>query len=129
MRLPFSFLLFTFITASVLALQNSVHPSVQKAYQELKNPYSGQDQAARAGRKLFVKKCARCHGRKAEGSASVPALAGNTTRSVPEGTLFAYVTRGDPGNGMPSWASLPEDQRWQIVTYLKSLPNAPTVHR
>jgi glucose/arabinose dehydrogenase len=28
---------------------------------------------------------------------------------------------------MPSWASLPEEQRWQLVTYLQTLVNAPTV--
>jgi mono/diheme cytochrome c family protein len=24
-------------------------------------------------------------------------------------------------NGMPSWSRLPEQQRWQIVSYVKSL--------
>ena len=28
---------------------------------------------------------------------------------------------------MPSWASLPEEQRWQLVTYLKTLVTAPVV--
>jgi mono/diheme cytochrome c family protein len=105
---------------SVLASENS-----GKTKPELKNPYTGQPKAAKAGRKLFVGKCARCHGRNAEGSASVPALAGETTQSVPEGVIFSYITRGDAGNGMPSWARLPESQRWQIVTYLKSL-SSPT---
>jgi glucose/arabinose dehydrogenase len=36
--------------------------------------------------------------------------------------LFWFISRGAPANGMPSWASLPQTQRWQIVTYLKTLP-------
>jgi hypothetical protein len=27
---------------------------------------------------------------------------------------------------MPSWASLPEQQRWQIVSYLQTLRDSPT---
>jgi len=114
---------------SVLASENSGRPDVQKTNQDVRNPYSGQRNAAKAGRKLFVEKCARCHGHKAEGTASVPALAGETTQSVPEGVIFSYITRGDAGNGMPSWASLPESQRWQIVTYLKSLSTPPNANK
>jgi glucose/arabinose dehydrogenase len=41
--------------------------------------------------------------------------------------VFWYVTRGDINNGMPSWAKLSEEQRWQVVAYVKSLgtANAP----
>ena len=35
--------------------------------------------------------------------------------------MFWFITRGDKENGMPAWASLPAKQRWQIVTYLKSM--------
>jgi mono/diheme cytochrome c family protein len=129
--LQFSLRLFvlTALVASVLALDNSTAHDVQKTSQELKNPYSGQPKAIKAGRKLFVEKCARCHGHDAEGSSSVPALVGETTLSVPDNVIFSYITRGDVGNGMPSWASLPERQRWQVVTYLKSLSNSANAHR
>jgi|SRR5580704_16399037 mono/diheme cytochrome c family protein len=129
--LQFSFGLFGLaaFAVSVLASENSGRPDVQKTHQEVRNPYSGQRKAAKAGRKLFVEKCARCHGHKAEGTANVPALAGETTQSVPEAVIFSYITRGDPGNGMPSWVGLPEGQRWQIVTYLKTLSSPPNAHR
>jgi mono/diheme cytochrome c family protein len=123
--LPFWLGLFGLTAVSLLASENPRRPDVLKTNQGLKNPYSAQRQAAKEGRKLFVEKCARCHGHNAEGTASVPALAGETTQSVPEGLIFSYITRGDVGNGMPSWASLPEPQRWQIVTYLKSLSHSP----
>ena len=84
--------------------------------------------AVKAGRKLFLRNCARCHGHDAEGTPSVPALAGDATQSVPANVIFSYITRGDVGNGMPSWARLPQHQRWQIVTYLKSLSSSSKVN-
>jgi glucose/arabinose dehydrogenase len=48
-----------------------------------------------------------------------------TPQTASDGELFWYITRGDVANGMPSWKSLPEEQRWQVVTYIKSLGNAP----
>jgi len=43
---------------------------------------------------------------------------------VPDGEVFWFITTGSVNNGMPSWASLPEQKRWQIITYLKSLKNS-----
>ena len=45
------------------------------------------------------------------------------------GEIFWYITKGDINNGMPSWATLPR-QRWQIVSYVKSLvPQHPKSSR
>ncbi|HXN22460.1 MAG TPA: hypothetical protein VOA41_06930 [Candidatus Dormibacteraeota bacterium] len=49
-------------------------------------------------------------------------------RGLP-GDLFWFLTKGELRAGVPSWSRLPEAQRWQIVSYLKSLrqfPLAPT---
>jgi hypothetical protein len=40
---------------------------------------------------------------------------------APDDALFNFLTNGDLRHGMPSWSRLPEQRRWQIVTYLKSL--------
>ena len=40
---------------------------------------------------------------------------------VAQGEVFWFITKGDKDNGMPSWAFLPEQKRWQIVTYVESL--------
>jgi mono/diheme cytochrome c family protein len=40
------------------------------------------------------------------------------------GTLFWILTNGVVRRGMPVWSKLPEPQRWQIVSYLKSLTPA-----
>ena len=38
-------------------------------------------------------------------------------KGVTAGEVFWFITKGDKDNGMPSWAFLPEEKRWQIVTY------------
>lgn len=93
----------------------------------LDNPYRGQLSAAQAGGELYAAHCAACHGPSAEGTGNIPALAHARVQSVPDGEVFWFITRGSRSGAMPSWAALPEEQRWQLVTYLKTLVNAPTV--
>jgi glucose/arabinose dehydrogenase/mono/diheme cytochrome c family protein len=86
-----------------------------------KNPYSGQEDAAEAGRKLYARNCASCHGKSGNGTGKTPSLVEGRLDSVTPGALFWFITRGDKENGMPAWASLPTKQRWQIVTYIQSM--------
>ncbi|MGO9852585.1 MAG: PQQ-dependent sugar dehydrogenase [Steroidobacteraceae bacterium] len=92
----------------------------------LENPYRGQRSAVQAGGVLYAAHCAACHGRSAEGTGNIPALAHARVQSVPDGEVFWFITRGSRSGAMPSWASLPEEQRWQLVTYLKTLVNVPS---
>jgi mono/diheme cytochrome c family protein len=39
--------------------------------------------------------------------------------------LYYILTNGVVRKGMPVWSKLPEPQRWQLVSYLKSLGAAP----
>ena len=89
----------------------------------LKNPLAGKADAAQAGANLYAKKCALCHGDKGQGVASIPAISKDPTQSASDGAIFWFITKGSPNNGMPAWASLPAEQRWQIVTYIRSLGN------
>jgi glucose/arabinose dehydrogenase len=86
-----------------------------------KNPLAGQHAAVVAGRKLYTANCAACHGATAQGSGNIPGLSEGPTQSAPDGELFWFITTGAVGNGMPAWGSLSEQQRWQIVAYLKSV--------
>ena len=86
-----------------------------------KNPLAGQQAAATAGAKLYAASCSACHGATAQGSGNIPALSQGPTQTAPDGEVFWFITVGSVGNGMPAWGSLSEEQRWQIVTYLKSL--------
>jgi mono/diheme cytochrome c family protein len=91
----------------------------------LRNPYDRSPEAVGAGRKLYGLRCARCHGENREGRARAPALAAAPVRQAPPGEPFWYLTNGRLGKGMPAWSRLPEAQRWQLVTFLRSLPGAP----
>jgi mono/diheme cytochrome c family protein len=85
------------------------------------NPYAGNADAVAAGRKLFRNECAQCHGAEAVGSAKAPSLRSRRVQEAPDDALFKFLTNGKLRHGMPSWSRLPEERRWQIVAYLKSL--------
>ncbi|MGD0790572.1 MAG: c-type cytochrome [Terriglobales bacterium] len=88
---------------------------------ERKNPFEGDTQAVAAGGKLFEQHCADCHGRKAAGAKKGPSLLREEVQQATPGTLFWILTNGVVRRGMPVWSKLPEQQRWQIVTFLQSL--------
>jgi glucose/arabinose dehydrogenase len=101
----------------------TVFDDAPAAVARLQNPYRGVA-AADAGAQLYAGDCAACHGLNAEGAGNVPALAHGPVQSVPEGEVFWFITKGSASGAMPSWASLPEQQRWQLVAYLKTLDTA-----
>ena len=85
------------------------------------NPYDSQANAVAAGAKLFRQNCSSCHGSEATGSDKRPNLHSDRVRTSTPGELEWLLKNGSMRNGMPSWSRLPEQQRWQIVSYLKSL--------
>ena len=50
-----------------------------------------------------------------------PGLGGGRLKPATDGDLEWFLRQGDLMHGMPSWSSLPETQRWQIVAYLRTL--------
>lgn len=87
------------------------------------NPFAGNAAAQAAGAKLFKQNCSSCHGDDANGKDHHPNLHSERVRSATPGELQWLLTNGSMKNGMPSWSRLPEQQRWQIITFLKSLQN------
>lgn len=85
------------------------------------NPYQGNRMAARAGFKLYRRYCAECHGDDARGHHRGPSLLTPEVRDASSGQIFWVLTNGAVRQGMPSWSRLPDAQRWQIITFLKSL--------
>lgn len=85
------------------------------------NPLVGEADAGAAGAKLFAQHCAECHGKDARGEHGRPALVSARVRHATDGELQWLLRNGSLRNGMPSWSSLPEAQRWQIVVYLRDL--------
>lgn len=75
----------------------------------------------RAGGKLFAQHCASCHGVNATGGTRAPSLHTPAVQAMPDAALVQFLTDGNLPKGMPSWSRLPEERRWQLVFYLKSL--------
>jgi mono/diheme cytochrome c family protein len=89
---------------------------------EKTNPYRGQLEAVAAGRRIFVDRCSKCHGDDAQGTKKRPPLKSERVQqTATEGDLHWLLVNGNMRKGMPSWAKLPDQQLWQVITYVKSL--------
>ena len=87
----------------------------------LRNRFAGDEKAAAAGRKLFKQHCAPCHGEDGYGRERAVNLHSPIIQDTPDGSLFWVLRNGRIRRGMPSWSQLPDQQLWQMVTYLKTL--------
>jgi mono/diheme cytochrome c family protein len=85
------------------------------------NPFDSEANAVAAGGKLFRQNCSSCHGNEATGLKNRPNLHSDRIRVATPGELEWLLKNGSMKNGMPSWSRLPEQQRWQIVAFLKTL--------
>lgn len=85
------------------------------------NPLATDPEAPVAGAKLFAQHCAECHGETAEGGKKGPGLRAPDVQQATPGALFWLLTNGVVRKGMPVWSKLPDAQRWQLVSYIKSL--------
>ena len=108
--------------------KDSVYAELEKAPKKAaarRNPLQSDPDAVVAGAKLFARHCAECHGDKAEGGKKAPSLLVPEVQQATPGTLFWLLTNGVVRRGMPVWSKLPEPQRWQLVSLVKSLNAAP----
>ena len=86
------------------------------------NPLAGDSKAIAGGAALYREHCAQCHGDHAEGDGKKkPSLKTERVRTATDGDLEWFLRQGDLQHGMPSWSKLPKEQRWLIVSYLRSL--------
>lgn len=88
-----------------------------RANPELDNPKS-----VEAGAVVFARHCGSCHGADAAGRGKHPSLRTPRVQQASDGELQWLLLNGSLAHGMPSWAGLPEVQRWQVIRYLHSLP-------
>lgn len=109
--------------ATILAAGATLIYGVPPNAAQQRNPFQGDEKSKRAGAKLYVRECAQCHGDNREGRRNAPPLNRADVWNAPSGTLFWILRNGSSHRNMPSFAHLPEPQRWQIVTFLKSPAN------
>jgi mono/diheme cytochrome c family protein len=97
------------------------------AESDKKNPLPAEAKTVAQGQKVAQSNCVSCHGTKGKGD-GVAAVALNpkpadwTSKKVQgesDGEIFWKITTGH--NAMPSWKHLPEQDRWALVRYIRSL--------
>ncbi|HXN53844.1 MAG TPA: c-type cytochrome [Candidatus Acidoferrum sp.] len=111
------------------AAKPSVYGEIEKAPEKARakrNPFEQDADAVPAGKNLFEQHCAECHGVAALGGKKGPSLWVAEIQSASPGAIFWILTNGVVRRGMPVWSKLPEPQRWQLVTYIKSLGVVPS---
>ncbi len=94
----------------------------------LANPVQRTAESIDRGAVLFAANCASCHGETGAGDGpladSLPAPPANFTVHVPfhpDGVLFAWITDGIRGTGMPAWSpQLSDQERWDLVNFLRA---------
>jgi mono/diheme cytochrome c family protein len=86
------------------------------------NPLAVFPEAQAAGALVYRDHCQQCHKADAMGDGHKrPALRSERLRTATDGDIEWFLRQGDLAHGMPSWSSLPEAQRWQIIAYLRSI--------
>jgi mono/diheme cytochrome c family protein len=85
------------------------------------NPFAGQKDAILAGNRIFLDHCAKCHGDDGTGRRKKPSLRTDRVQKATDGEIFWLLKNGSLKHGMPSWSSMPDPMRWQVVTFVKSL--------
>ncbi|MBX9851338.1 MAG: c-type cytochrome [Cytophagaceae bacterium] len=93
-----------------------------------KNPLASNEQSIAAGRTLFMKDCATCHGKKGKGDGpSAAALGVDFTdfasasfQGQSDGALFWKISEGR--KPMPSFKKQYQEQQiWQVVNFIRTL--------
>lgn len=146
MRVPRAGAFIPFLLMSVFSLSNTFgqektnsaakqRPNANAEYEEIRkapekararsNPFEKDPDAVAAGRILFEQHCSECHGDNAEGGKKGPSLRTGEIQDAEPGAIFWILTNGVVRKGMPVWSKLPEPQRWQLVSFIKSLGLVP----
>ena len=116
--------------------QGLVDLSIPKAVKTLKNPLDGAGADVAAGRELYQKNCEACHGYDGNGKTTLgggiyPPPPGLTRlaldkRKRTDGEVFYFIRNGVRNTAMPAW-QFPDQQTWQLVTYIRNLPQTASL--
>lgn len=112
-----------------------IHADLPHEYEDVTNPFAGDEQAVAAGKQLYELNCATCHGPEGRGDGPAAVALTPAPANLADGTmmmdlsdvyLFWRVSEGgamEPFNSaMPAWKDvLSVEQRWQVVNYLRTL--------
>ena len=109
--------LIVLLSMALVCFAQSDRPEAQK------NPFSGNASAIAAGQKLYSQACIACHGANARGQRGPSLVSGVLKHGNADGEIFLTIRNGVRGSQMPSFAFLTTGQTWQVIAYLRSLPD------
>jgi mono/diheme cytochrome c family protein len=132
-KLLFSLLLAVICISVIVALYENREWKVPEEAELRKNPLQPSRAALAAARPIYLDKCAQCHGDTGKGDGPEAYLYYPTPKSlidtrhmstVTDGELFYQITEGR--KPMPAFKKrLTEEQRWQLVLFVRSLAVPP----
>ena len=87
------------------------------------NPYTGNEEAIKEGKKLFVTYgCSGCHGLGGGGGMGHPLIDDVWKFGGDDATLMRLIKGEVPDSTMPKFGqTLTEDQIWKLIAYVRSL--------
>ncbi len=121
------------IATSALHLNASAHEGHRHApasAKKLKNPLTASETNIEAGRDLFNRDCASCHGEDGKGKTNVAQamkvkpsdLTGHGMHGITDGEIYWVITNGIKASGMPALGTRTQpDERWQMALYVRHL--------
>ena len=111
------------------AVAQEKEPSRNLKAQKLKNPVPSDAESVEAGKKLYQRHCAGCHGPQGKGDGSL-ALSGGTPSDLTDdtwdygstdGEIFVVIRDGVSSDMLSYKDKLTEKQIWQVVNFIRSL--------
>ena len=136
-KFPVSGILFPILIVLFSACKNSSAPATTgwtapPEADQMFNPLINEMVAVQKGRELYVVYCRSCHGENGYGDGAAGSALGQKpanfhdekTRKQRQGSIFWKISNGN-GNMPPFKESLTEEQRWQLVSYIRSLTDKP----
>jgi glucose/arabinose dehydrogenase len=130
--------LFVLVGAAILSCKSETRTA--SAWQapgearKMTNPFSGNSNAVEKGKELYNLYCSSCHGEVGYGDGAARGPSGKKPANFHseavlrqnDGELFWKLTNGK--GDMPSFEKIiSEEQRWQLVSYLRKMPDRPAL--
>jgi len=104
-------------------------------FRKLTNPLPANVANVKAGEILFQQTaqplaCMNCHGAKGDGDGPMGAAlnppprnftCGGTMQDISDGQMFWIIKNGSKGTGMMAFSTMPDNQIWQLIHYIRTL--------
>lgn len=97
---------------------------------KIEKPWEENEDMAKHGAQVFANTCAVCHGPTGDGQGPAGKglnppprnfIEGKWTKGGDSATLFETITKGIPGTSMAPFGSLPVNDRWALVQFIRSI--------